>query len=83
MTGKKIYDYDLFLKSIIEYKIVHLGDSPTIRTIAEVTGVKSTSHVQNILKKLHKEGKIKYGHIPGHIQIIGSRWIQPKRIGQQ
>lgn len=77
--ARRRYNYDSVLRSIIEYKTRYYGDSPTIRKLLEITGVKSTSNMVHVLEELHKEGKIQYGHIRGHIRIIGSEWIGPNK----
>lgn len=73
------YDPDTVYTFIVNYKIKHQGQSPTIREIADGCGISTTSMVVNILDRLEGAGKIKrpdFGLTRG-INIPGSKWIPP------
>jgi len=46
------------LNFIIQYKVEHNGNSPTLRQVVDGTRVKTTSHAHTIVKKLVSFDKI-------------------------
>lgn len=67
---------------IIEYKVAHDGNSPTMRMIMAKfpTVVPSTSMAQWILRRLQAEGLIYRARgVSRSIEVIGGRWLPPEK----
>ncbi len=71
-TGHKIY------YCIVQHKVAHDGNSPTIREIAAACDIASTSHVYYWLARLAGAGWIvvRDGRRRA-IEVVGGRWIPP------
>ena len=68
-TEGKVYRF------IIDYKKANDGVAPSVRDIVDGTGVRSTSHVAQILGRLvSKELITMDSRIPRSIQVIGGEW---------
>lgn len=62
------------LDFVIDYKLSHCGNSPSIREIGKFVDDQSTSHVKYILKKLSYFGKIDYSdRVSRNITIPGMK----------
>lgn len=63
---------------IVEYKIKHGGNSPSIREIGDGSGITSTSNVTYHLKKLIEYGAIECDfNTPRNITVVGGQWVAP------
>ncbi len=69
------------LDFIIRYKMVHDGNSPSIRQIADGCNISSTNTVNYYLRRLAGAGRIDIGRKgeSRHIQIPGAQWTPPAR----
>ena len=78
-TTHRVHNYDHVLDAIKQYKQDHDGNSPTMRELAQLCNVRSTSQVLYILNTLEAEGKIR---LTGErrtrsICVVGGQWIPP------
>ncbi len=72
------------LDFIIRYKMVHDGNSPTSREIADGCAVSSVSVVHYYLRRLEEANRIDIGRKgkSRHIQIPGAQWTPPASWGR-
>ncbi len=56
---------------IVQHKVAHDGNSPSIREIGDACGISSTSAVNYYLAQLVKLKKIRKSHKPRSIEIVG------------
>ena len=76
--GSRAHDYNHVYDCIVEYKCSHDGNSPTIREIADICNITSTSVITYMLQALQFEGKIEVAPSKTRsIKVIGGQWIPP------
>ena len=65
------------LKYIIEHKIAHDGNSPTLRQIGNACDISSTSVVNYTLNKLVKAKLIRIDRsfTSRYIEVVGGKWL--------
>ena len=69
----------LLLNHIMEYKIKHDGNSPSVRELQAMLGLRSTSSVFHHLHSLRRAGLIRPSSAEHHsIEVIGGRWLPPE-----
>lgn len=72
----RIQDYDQYavLKFIVQYKIAHDGNSPSLDEISDGLGWNSKSTVHRMLSLLESEGLIMRGDGARSIEVSGGRY---------
>lgn len=86
LTAKHCRDVKLkdehrqLLKAIIEYKVKHSGDSPSLRTLMRLSDYRSTSSIYNALRNLRWAGLVEIHETGGghpSIHVVGERYTPP------
>ena len=61
---------------IVYFKLIHDGNSPTIRLIQEGVGISSTSMVNYYLDELETQGRIRRPRErAAAIEVVGGKWV--------
>lgn len=71
---------EIIYRAIESFMERHSGNSPTLRELAEITGINSTSIIDSYLNRLDEEGRIKrpVDNRARMIEIPGGKWIPPQ-----
>lgn len=66
----------LVFGAIVKFKREHNGNSPSLREIADMTDITTTSIVSYYLNKLERRGDISRGCAESRmIEVANSRWV--------
>lgn len=80
VRAQRLYDF------LIEYKIDHNGNSPTVIEMRDSASLSKSGRVQGVLRILENIGLIRMGKTEEgnnrrwQIEIIGSEWVSPKNM---
>lgn len=73
---------DRLHRFILEFKIAHDGNSPSMRDIVDAELATSTSVARDMLRRLEKAGRIQLGgaNTARMIVVPGGEWVPPEGV---
>lgn len=78
-----VHDLNEVYGWIVQYKIEHNGNSPSLRDIMRGCHITSNSVAFSVLQRLEKKGRIRLAHRCGvsrSIEVPGGRWVLDKPV---